>query len=94
VAAQLLACTREERVLELETPTDLLERPYPMGYPSSAPKPNTILRTLSPQRVLILDDSLEKDFHVYRVRDSQGNEGYLIGRTPGMRELKVHPSAN
>jgi len=90
VAAHILvACSREERVLELETPMDLLERPYPMGYPSTAPKPNSVLRTLPPQRVQILSDSYEKDFHVYRIRDSQGNEGYLIGRSPGVKELKV-----
>ena len=79
----------EQRTLELETSVDLLARPYPMGYPSSAPRPNSVLRTLPPQGVLILSDSYEKDFHVYKVRDSQGNEGYVIGRSPGMKELKV-----
>lgn len=89
VAAQLaVACSKEPRVLEVERPTELLERPYPLGYPSSEPEPNAVLKVLSPrQRVVILSDSYEKDFHVYKVRDSDGNEGYLIGRRPGVREL-------
>lgn len=90
VVAQLVAsCSKEQRVLEVEQPTELLERPYPLGYPSSEPEPNSVLKVLSPgQRVVILSDSYEKDFHVYKVRDSDGNEGYLIGRRPGVRELR------
>jgi hypothetical protein len=79
VAAELAAsCSKEERALEVEQPTELLERPYPLGYPSSEPQPNAVLKVLSPgQRVVILSDSYEKDLHVYKVRDSDGNEAHL-----------------
>jgi hypothetical protein len=81
----LIACTREHWTLDLERQTNLLERPYPMNYPSSAPIPNKIISRLSPQRLAILSDSYVKDFHVYRVRDASGEEGYVID-LPGMRE--------
>ena len=88
LAAFSASCSKEQRALEIEQPTELLEQPYPLGYPSSQPQPNTVLRTLTPgERVAILSDRYEKDFHVYTVRDSAGNQGYVIGRRPGVREL-------
>jgi hypothetical protein len=81
----LVSCSGEHRVLVLDQPTELLQRPSPMNYPSTAPLPNTVIRALQPQTVTILSDSYAKDFHVYKVRDSMGNEGYIVDR-PGMRE--------
>ncbi len=77
----LLSCTRDNRVLVIQQDTPLLQRPFPVGYPSSAPIPNSIVRVLQPQNVTILSGSFHKDFHVYKVRDSLGEEGYVIGRT-------------
>jgi hypothetical protein len=76
----LWSCTHETRVLVIEKETQLLQQPFPPGYPSSAPIPNSVIRLLEPQNVTILSDSFHKDFHVYKVRDSLGNEGYVIGR--------------
>ena len=84
LALMLLSCTRDNRVLVLEVETQLLEQAYPLNYPSTAPLPNAVVRVLAPQDVTILNDRYEKDYHVYRVRDSMGNKGYIIDR-PGMR---------
>jgi hypothetical protein len=83
----LLSCAREHRVLEIQQQTELLQEPYPLNYPSTAPKQNSIIRVLTPQRVIIVSDSYEKDYHVYRVLDSQGNKGYIIDR-PGVKEKR------
>lgn len=92
VAANLAtSCTKGERMLQVESPTELLERPYPLGYPSSNPEPNSVLRTLSAgERVAVLSDSYEKDFHVYLVRDVDGIQGFVIGRQPGVREIPAN----
>ncbi len=83
----LLSCTREHRVLAIEQQTELLQQPYPLNYPSTAPMPNSIIRVLPPQSLTILSDSYGKDYHVYRVLDSQGNSGYIIDR-PGIKEKR------
>ena len=49
-----------------------------MDYPSTAPVPNRVVEMLKDERVELLDEQFEKDFHVYRVRADGGQEGYLI----------------
>jgi hypothetical protein len=56
----------------------LLEEPYPLNYPSSAPKPNRKLADLVDTTVCVLDDTYGKDFHVFRVRTSNGQKGYVL----------------
>ena len=82
----LTSCARSERVLELQESTELLTHPYPMNYPSTNPRPNAVLKILKPQRVTILSDKYEKDFHVYKVRDSENTEGFVLDRS-GVREV-------
>ena len=81
----IFSCSSEHRSLVIDRPTELLEKPYPLNYPSTAPLPNAIIRVLAAQTVTIESDSYAKDFHVYKVRDSSGTKGYIIDR-PGMRE--------
>jgi hypothetical protein len=82
------SCAREHRVLEVQRQVELLAKPYPLGYPSQNPTPNSIIKVLEPQRVTILSERYEKDFHVYKVRDSSHTAGYLIDQ-PGLREVGV-----
>lgn len=60
--------------------TELLENPYPIGYPSSSPRPNRIIRIVQDDALPILDDKIEKDYVAYKVRDHNGNVGYIIRR--------------
>lgn len=83
----LASCAKEPRMLDIQQKTELLEQPYPLGYPSTSPMPNSVLRVLEPQKVTVLSDSFEKDFHVYRVRDASGVEGWVIGKS-GITEEK------
>lgn len=66
---------------------ELLESPYPLGYPSSNPQPNRLLANLVDTKVCIYSDSYGKDFHVYRVRTGDGRKGYILD-DPGVRETK------
>lgn len=76
----LVSCTNEYRVLVIQQHTELLQEPYPLNYPSTAPMPNVVIRVLQPQCVAILNDRYQKDYQVFKVRDSLGEEGYVIGR--------------
>jgi len=84
----LASCTSEHRVLVIQQQTELLREPYPLNYPSTAPMPNAIIQMLQPQSVVILSDRYEKDYHVYRIRDSLGHEGYIIGQLGVTAERK------
>jgi hypothetical protein len=74
----------QSRVLLVEK-AQLLEKPYPLGYPSSAPLPNRVLADLEDERVCVLQDTYGKDFHVYRVRTGDGRKGYVMD-SPSVRE--------
>jgi hypothetical protein len=63
---------------------ELLENPYPLDYPSTAPLPNRRLAELTHTKVCVLDDTYGKDFHVFRVRTSAGQQGYILD-DPGVR---------
>lgn len=76
----------QDRVLVVEA-AQLLERPYPLGYPSTGPLPNRVLADLTGTKVCVLHDSYGKGFHVYRVRTGEGEVGYILD-SPGVRESK------
>ncbi len=75
----------QERTLQVQK-AQLLEKPYPLGYPSAAPWPNRAVENLVDTRVCVLGESYGKDFHVFRVRTSSGSEGYILD-TPSVNEL-------
>lgn len=86
VAALLLHCGEPSRVLVVDS-GQLLEKPYPLNYPSSKPLPNRVLSELADTRVCILGSRIGKDFQVFRVRTLQGLTGYLVGG-PGLHEIE------
>ena len=79
----LLGCGHG-RTLLVES-AQLLEKPYPLGYPSSNPQPNRLLANLVDTRVCFYSDTYGKDFHVYRVRTADGKKGYILDDR-GVRE--------
>ena len=75
----LFACSQEE-VLVIDGSSALLEAPYPMNYPSSAPKPNKVLRMVSNEEARILQERAEKDYLVYKVKMDSGEEGFILAQ--------------
>ena len=75
-SAVLIGCHRRECVA-VASPVELLEKPYPVGYPSSAPIPNRVLTKLAPGRYSATV-RYEKDFMVFHI-DSGQLTGYVIG---------------
>ncbi len=67
---------------------ELLEKPYPLNYPSNAPKPNRKLADLVDTRVCVLDDTYSKEFHIFKVRTGDGQEGYILD-DPGVKETQA-----
>jgi hypothetical protein len=55
-------CNSNEGCLEILEPTNLLEEPYAIGYPSTNPIPNRVLKIMDKETVVITDKSYEKDF--------------------------------
>lgn len=74
----LTACQEPSRSLEIVAAAELLQQPYPMNYPSTAPQPNAVIETLQPQTLEIISDSYGKDYHVFKVKSRAGNTGYVI----------------
>ena len=71
-------CSPSQKALVVNGEVDLLQRPYPLNYPSSAPMPNRVIETLKSERVQVLATTVDKDFMVYEVRTSDGQIGYVI----------------
>ena len=86
-SAVLVGCDRHECVAVV-SPVQLLEKPYPLGYPSSAPIPNRVVTMLAPGRYRG-KATISKDFMVYHI-DSARRTGYVIGdvRTTSCEEKK------
>lgn len=79
-------CTEASGSLVIGNEVPLLENPYPLGYPSTNPKPNRILRLLKDERVVLFSERVEKDYLVYEVRTNDGIEGYVIAEPGGVKE--------
>lgn len=78
-------CAKKHESLLVQGEAQLLENPYPMGYPSSDPKPNKSIKLLKNERVVIIDEHIDKDYLVYKVRTLDGLEGYLLAG-PGIKK--------
>lgn len=62
-----MSCARGGCV-QLVREAELLEAPYPRGYPSSNPRPNRVVRTLPPGRYQYVSTETGHDFMVYQIR--------------------------
>lgn len=79
IAALVVSAGCARAVLQVDANgTELLRKPYPLNYPSSAPQPNRVLRELKNERVQITSTTVEKDFLVYQVETADGSVGYVI----------------
>ncbi|MCC8364083.1 hypothetical protein LK996_13475 [Lysobacter sp. A6] len=79
-----LGCARERERVFIEGELALLEEPYPMGYPSSRPMPNRLIRKLHDEEVEVLDTFTDKEFLVSEVRTREGVEGYVVCCSTGV----------
>src|SRR6267154_3949196 len=66
-------------MLVADAPLMVLKEPYPAGYPTTKPIPNSIVAALSlGQRVKVTGDGYGKDFMYYRVALPDAGSGYVI----------------
>lgn len=73
----LWAC--HSSTLVADGPVTVLENPYPSGYPSTNPMPNSIVATLpAGERVKVKSVGYGKDFKYYKVALPAGRSGYVI----------------
>jgi hypothetical protein len=72
-----LAC-REAGCIAVEPEAQLLEMPYPLGYPSTKPMPNRVLRTIAAGKHRYVNTVDGKDFRAFELRMEDGTRGYLI----------------
>jgi hypothetical protein len=74
------ACSRAPiGCIVASTEISVLEQPYPDGYPSSNPIPNSKVLTLgSGECIAVHSLSYGKDFLAYGVRSKDGTPGYII----------------
>ena len=73
------ACNSPNEYLEAESKVQVLQKPYPLNFPSTKPINNKVIKILMPQdRVKLLDQNFQKDFMVYEVELDTGDIGYII----------------
>jgi len=74
------ACSRAPiGCIVASTEVSVLEQPYPAGYPSSNPIPNSTTLSLgSGECIAVHSLSYGKDFLVYEVRGKDGTSGYIV----------------
>lgn len=82
------SCSRDHmRAIVADAPLQVLERPSPMDYPSTAPEPNRVLATVpAGERLVVIGRGYEKDYAYYRVELADGRKGYVINRTSALHE--------
>ena len=77
LSGALLSC--RSSTLVADDPLNVLEKPYPIGYPSSNPMPNRVVAVLpAGHRAKVKGDGYGKDFKYYEVALPTGETGYLI----------------
>lgn len=74
----LVSCKQNCNLLVLTSKVDVLAHPYPMGYPSSNPMPNSSLDEVGPGEICVYEAREEKDFRVYEIKLNNGKTGYII----------------
>jgi hypothetical protein len=79
-ALALLAVTacREPGCIEVTAAVPLLENPYPLNYPSTAPMPNRTLGTIAAGKHAYIDQTSGKDFMVFELVQSSGARGFVV----------------
>lgn len=63
--------------VELARDAALLEAPYPVGYPSSQPLPNQVLRQVSAGRYRFVSAIVGHDYMVYKLTVG-GTTGFVV----------------
>jgi hypothetical protein len=77
VIGMLFAC--HSAVLVADGPLNVMKEPYPAGYPSTHPMPNSVIATLHlGQRLKVKSEGYGKDFKYYKVVLPAGVSGYVI----------------
>jgi len=70
--------SKERGVLVIQGPTQLLENPYPLNYPSTNPQPNKVLAVFqNGETVEFTNISYGKDFRVFEVKTAD-RHGYIV----------------
>jgi hypothetical protein len=72
-----IAC-REPGCIEVITTVPLLEKPYPLNYPSTTPVPNQTLRSVGVGKYPITDRVVGKDFVAFELAAADGERGFVI----------------
>jgi hypothetical protein len=65
--------------IRIDTAVPLLEKPSPLGYPSTRPIPNRVIRMLDPGEYTYSRRTYDKDFVVYGLELPDGTHGHIIG---------------
>jgi hypothetical protein len=82
-------CSQAPAKIVADAPLDVLERPAPPDYPSTAPLPNGVLhRAAAGEQLDVVEKAYEKDFMYYRVKLADGRTGYVIARAGALHEVR------
>lgn len=69
-----------------ENHIDVLKEPYPLNYPSTKPRPNTVIAVLKKgERVKVINYRYGKDYMVYKIKLQDGRNGYVIYKKDAFR---------
>lgn len=75
----LAGCDRKVLSEVLLDSVDVVEEPYPLGYPSSNPVKNRVIATLHQgERLLVGEEDYGKDYAYCAVKLLSGQSGYVI----------------
>src|SRR5437867_813146 len=88
----------QSRCLTVSEATPVLERPFPMDYPSNPyvkPFPNRQIDVLAPGNyATVISKRYEKDFAAYSVELGSGAHGYVIGRAGTTSVVDCPPTSS
>lgn len=77
----LVGCGQRPVLMEvISEKIDVVEAPFPLGYPSTNPQKNRIIATLRRgERFYLRGEVVEKDYGYYEIDLLSGKRGYVIG---------------